>query len=362
LTTLITPQSLGYYMPPEWHPHAATLMSWPSNPETWPDERLERVEKVYIRILEALTRHEHVLLITGSLATRRRLEERLQGTAITKAHLHLWDVPGNDVWARDFGPIMVGREGTSGWDYAINNFHHNAWGGKYPPYDADDAIPRRLCTRYDLTKYEPGIVLEGGSIDTNGAGALLTTESVLLNPNRNPELSRTQIEQRLRDFLGHEQIIWLHRGLAGDDTDGHIDDITRFINRDTVITMTVEDPHDVNYAALAENLDVLRATQLQTAGGTTPLNIIPLPLPETRIEGTTVDGSEYVPASYANFYIANECVLVPIYDPRYDEKVLEIFRQAFPDRTIYGIPCADLVWGQGSIHCITQQLYGIHLA
>lgn len=350
------PRSQGYIMPAEWHPHSATLMSWPSNRDTWPGERLERVEKVYIQMLEALTRHEQVLLIVGTLAIRKRVEDLLVGTAITKSNLRLWDIPSNDVWARDFGPIMIGKPNEDGsWTYAINNFHYNAWGGKYPPYDADDAVPRRYATRTKLRRFEPRMVLEGGSIDTNGAGTVLTTRSVLLNPNRNPDMDKADIDQRLYDYLGHEQIIWLNRGLEGDDTDGHIDDISRFVSTNDIMTMVCDDKSDVNHDALAENLDILRSS-LNPAGK--PFNIHTMPLPHTKIEGTTVDGSEYVPASYANFYIANGCVLVPIYDPRHDEQALTFFRSAFPDRKIYGIPCADLVWGQGSIHCVTQQLYG----
>lgn len=351
---MTTPRSMGYSMPAEWHPHVATLMAWPSNPETWPGERLQRVERVYIQILEALTAHEMVILIVGSLELRKHVEELLVGTRITKANLQLWDIPNNDVWARDFGPIMVGRYNAKGeWERALNNFHYNAWGGKYPPYDADDAVPRRYAERHTIHRFEPGIVLEGGSIDTSGAGAVLTTKSVLLNPNRNPELNQDQIQTRLQDFLSHQQIIWLNDGLAGDDTDGHIDDISRFVSENRIMTMVCEDRSDVNYDALAENLEILRSTHSPEG---TPFDIHTMPLPQTRIEGTTVDGSEHVPASYANFYIANGCVLVPIYDPRYDEQALSFFRSAFPDRKVYGIPCADLVWGQGSIHCVTMQL------
>jgi agmatine deiminase len=208
-----------------------------------------------------------------------------------------------------------------------------------------------MATRWKLHRFEPRMVLEGGSIDTNGAGKVLTTRSVLLNPNRNSDMDKDVIDQRLRDYLGHEEIIWLNKGLEGDDTDGHIDDITRFVSEDTVMTMVCDDKDDVNHDALAENFEILRSS--------TDLKIHTIPLPHTKIEGTTVDGSEYVPASYANFYIANGCVLVPIYDPRYDEQALSFFRGAFPDRKVYGIPCADLVWGQGSIHCVTQQLYGM---
>lgn len=350
------PRYLGFFMPAEWHPHSATLMSWPSNPETWPGERLERVEKVYLNMLAALTRHEPVVLIVGTLKLRKRVEDLLVGSGVNTANLRLWDVPSNDVWARDFGPVMIGKpEADGSWTYALNNFHYNAWGCKYPPYDADDAIPRRYAMRHKIRRFEPGMVLEGGSIDTNGAGTVLTTKSVLLNPNRNPEMDQAQIEERMRKYLGHEQILWLNRGLAGDDTDGHIDDLSRFVDGRTIVTMVCEDKADVNHDALAENLDILRSA---TAPDGSAFDVRTLPLPVTRIEGTTVDGSEYVPASYANFYVANGCVLVPVYDPRHDEQALAFFRAAFPGRSVYGIPCADLVWGQGSIHCVTMQLFG----
>jgi agmatine deiminase len=272
----------------------------------------------------------------------------------------IYQVPVNDVWARDCGPIFLKRISGGGNgsapEYLISNWEYNAWGEKYPPFDADNALPAWFSHTFQIPMVEPGMVLEGGSIDTNGEGVLLTTESVLLNENRNPGLNRHEIEQTLKHWLGMEKVIWLGEGLAGDDTDGHIDDLSRFLNRNTILTMITDDEGDVNYKALNENFQRLKNARDQLGE---PFNIVTLPLPATKIEGTTVDGSEYVPASYANFYIANGVVLVPLYDSRYDRQALDLFKTYFPDREIIGIECADLVWGQGSIHCITQQLYGV---
>lgn len=265
--------------------------------------------------------------------------------------------PINDVWARDCGPVFIRRIKNNGdEEFAITDWDYNAWGGKYLPFGDDDRLPEYFASRYSLQRFVTDMVLEGGSIDNNGEGVLMTTESVLLNPNRNPRLSKNDISKRLKGYLGMEKIIWLKGGLAGDDTDGHIDDVARFLNEGTILAMTADDPDDVNYKALETNLEILEKAK-DLHGNT--FSIETLPMPETKIDGTTVDGSEYVPASYANFYVANDVVLVPLYDERYDDEAMELFEFYFPDRKVIGIQCADLVWGQGSIHCITQQLYGI---
>lgn len=351
-----TPKSLNYKLPPEWHPHAATQLHWPANRETWPGERLERVEAVYLDIIEKLHRFEPVHLFVSDGKIRERVVQYLSGRGIDPEKITMHQQPVNDVWARDCGPIFIKRESKEGPEYAVTDWEYNAWGGKYSPYEDDNRIPAYIAGKYGFRRFEPGMVLEGGSIDTNGDGVLLTTESVLLNSNRNPRMSRAEIEQTLGEYLGMEQIVWLGKGLAGDDTDGHVDDIARFLNEDTILAMTVDNPEDVNYQALQENLDRLKKA---TDRNGQPFRIETLPLPRTRIEGTTVDGSEYVPASYANFYVANGVVLAPVYNDRHDGKALKLLRRYFPDREVIGIPCADLVWGQGSIHCITQQWYGI---
>ncbi|HEX6981409.1 MAG TPA: agmatine deiminase family protein [Balneolaceae bacterium] len=343
-------------MPPEWEKHSATQLHWPSNQETWPGERLEKVEQVYLDIIEILHLHEPIHLLINDERTKRRALNLLGQRDINLQRITFHLQPINDVWARDCGPIFVHRENGNREEFAITDWGYNAWGEKYPPFDDDNRLPEYLAGKYDIPRFETGLVLEGGSIDTNGNGVLLTTESVLLNSNRNPHLSKEEIEQRLMDYLGIEKIIWLKEGLAGDDTDGHIDDLARFLNENTILAMVCEDSSDVNYEVLSENLELLQKATNQRGE---PFVIETLPLPKTKIEGTTVDGSEYVPASYANFYIANGIILVPLYDERYDQEALDLFEQYFPDRKVVGIPCADLVWGQGSIHCITQQLYKI---
>lgn len=348
-----TPKELGYKMPAEWEQHSGTLISWPSNPETWPDERLERVEKVYIQIIKHLRNSEPVHLIVSNQDVYQRAAKQIIASLGSTEGIIFHHHTSNDVWARDFGPIFIQHQKDK--HFAITDWGYNAWGGKYPPFDSDNAVPKLFADTYRIKRFSPGIILEGGSIETNGKGVMLTTESVLLNPNRNPDLSKEEIEQYLKDYLGQEKVIWLKEGLAGDDTDGHIDDLSRFLNERTIMTMITDDPNDVNYAALQENLEILKSATDQNGS---PFEIVTIPMPLTKIEGTTVDGSEHVPASYANFYFANKAVLLPVYDPRYDDKVVEIFKKYCPDREIIPIPCADLVWGQGSIHCITQQMYG----
>lgn len=343
-------------MPPEWQPHAGTQMHWPSNPETWPGARMQKVEGVYLDIIEALHTFEPVHLLVENKHIYKHAFELLNRRNIDfeKIIFHLQSV--NDVWARDCGPVFICRDKGSMKEFAITDWEYNAWGEKYPPFDDDNRLPKYFASEYSIKRYEPGMVLEGGSIDTNGKGVFLTTESVLLNPNRNPDLSKREIENRLREYLGAEKVIWLKKGLAGDDTDGHVDDLSRFLNERTILTMVCEDPADVNYEALQVNLEILQTATDQHGES---FVIETLPLPETEIKGTTVDGSANVPASYANFYVANGIVLVPAYDERYDKKAIELFEQYYPDREVISIPCADLVWGQGSIHCITQQLYGL---
>jgi agmatine deiminase len=349
--------SSKFKMPAEWSTHSATQIHWPSNRETWPEERLSRVEEVFLDIIETLQKYETVILLHDIKLNASHIRRQLSTRNIDEGRVHLYSVPLNDVWARDCGPIFVRKIAENQKSsYLITDWDYNAWGGKYPPFDYDNRLPKWFSESFSIDRIETEMILEGGSIEVNGDGILLTTESVLLNKNRNPEMTRSEIEERLKYFLGIEKIIWLKRGLAGDDTDGHIDDLSRFLNRNTILTMICEDENDINYHALKQNYDILRESTDQYGK---PFHIITFPLPHTRIEGTTVDGSEYVPASYANFYIANGVVLVPLYDERYDSEVLSLFREYFPDRDIVGIECANLVWGQGSIHCITQQLYGI---
>ncbi|MFN1834345.1 agmatine/peptidylarginine deiminase [Balneola sp. MJW-20] len=348
----MTPSNKKYQMPAEWAHHSATHIHWPSNHETWPGERLERVEEVYCRFIEELHFYEPVHIFLENKEVKERAVQRLSKRAVDLDRLTLHVQPINDVWARDCGPIFVKDEDG----YVILNWGYNAWGEKYPPWEDDNYIPEYVASKYGIRLEEPGMILEGGSIEVNGDGLLMTTESVLLNPNRNPDLNRSMIEDQLKKYLGIREVIWLKRGLAGDDTDGHIDDIARFVNENTVFACMTEDKNDVNYEALQENLDILRSYQ---TGSGDKLNIIPLPMPDCRVEDPTVDGSEYVPASYANFYLANGAVFVPLYDPKLDAEILQLFRKYFKHRKVIGIPAKDLVWGQGSLHCITQQWYSV---
>jgi agmatine deiminase len=350
------PRKQNYMMPAEWHSHAGTQMHWPSNRETWPGKRLEKVEKVYLDIIEVLTRYEPVHLFLENERIKKHAVEQIRGRNIDVDRLIFHVHPINDVWARDCGPIFIRRQQNGEQEFAITDWIYNAWGEKYPPFDDDNRLPQYFAEKYNLKRFDPEMVLEGGAIDSNGNGVLLTTESVLLHPNRNPGMSHQEITQRLKDYLGVQKIIWLKGGLAGDDTDGHVDGIARFLSEDTILVMVSENPADINYDALRKNLEI--ATKATDQFGKS-LNIEQLSMPNTKIEGTTVDGSEHVPASYANFYVANGIVLVPTYGDGADQQALKLFRRYFPDREISGIPCNDLVWGQGGIHCITQPLYSI---
>lgn len=344
----------NYIMPAEWSSHSATMLIWPHNRETWPGSRLASVERVYSNIIQTLLKYEPVLLIADNQKIKSRAIQILGETNSQKYPLKIVVTPVNDVWARDSGPIIVrDRE-----QFLITDWEFNSWGGKYAPWEDDNKLPEKISDLFSLPIRKTNIVLEGGSIETNGEGLFLTTESVLLNSNRNPALTKEQIESHLERYLGAKKIIWLKEGLVGDDTDGHIDDLTRFVNKNTVVTAVSDDPDNPNYEILKENLRILE--QSKDLNGES-LHIIHLPLPDTYADEPTVDGSEHVPSSYANFYIANGTVLLPMYDEKSDQQILDLFSVLFPDRAIEGIACGDLVWGQGSIHCITQQLYGLNI-
>lgn len=348
-------QDQEFLMPAEWTPHAATLLIWPHNQQTWPGNRLEAVEKIYRSIILTLLKYEPAVLIANDEAVKQRAQNLLGDYHSLPFPLRIVTTPVNDVWARDSGPIFArNRNG-----YVITDWEFNSWGGKYAPWDDDNQLPGKISDLFSIQRLKAGMVLEGGSIETNGEGLFLTTESVLLNENRNPGMPKVEIEKKLQRFLGAEKIIWLKKGLAGDDTDGHIDDLARFVNKDTVVTVVSDEPGNPNYEILKENLKILENS---TGRNGKPLNIIQIPLPETLVEDPTVDGSDHVPCSYANFYIANGAVLLPLYDEKTDQQMLNLFSELFPSRAVEGIHCSGLVWGQGSIHCITQQLYGIHLS
>jgi agmatine deiminase len=253
--------------------------------------------------------------------------------------------PTNDAWCRDHGPAFIINQATN--QKAVVDWGYNAWGGKYPPFDLDDVVPTRIAKEFNLPLFTPDIVMEGGSVEFNGAGTIMTTTACLLNKNRNPHLTKEQIETYLKEFYGQEQVLWLGDGIVGDDTDGHIDDITRFINENTVLTVVEEDPTDENYEILQENLATLRSFRLLNGE---PLHIIELPMPAPVIYDET-----RLPASYANFYIANDVVVVPIFNDKNDQRALDIIQGCFPTRKVIGINSVDIIWGLGSFHCLSQQ-------
>lgn len=328
-------------MPAEWEPHEATWLAWPHNPETWPG-RLKWIPPIWIEMIKPLHVHEKVHVCVNDEGMKAEVEATLRRHDIGR-NVILHQFPTNDAWARDHGPVFIrGKEGIT-----VLDFIFNSWGNKYGPADLDDVIPQKIAEYLKVPCLQPGIVLEGGSIDVNGQGSLLTTEQCLLNKNRNPHLKKGEIEQSLRDSLGATNILWLGDGIAGDDTDGHVDDIARFVAPDMVLAAVEEDPADENYKPLQDNLKRLRTMRDQEDR---PLKIVTLPMP-----GPVTCEGQRLPASYANFYIANGVVLAPVFGHRNDEGALNVLRKCFPGRRIVGINCVELVWGLGAIHCVTQQ-------
>jgi agmatine deiminase len=340
------PAAAGYRMPAEWQPHQATWLSWPHNPETWPG-CLPEVERVMAQAVSALATGETVHINVKDATHARHVEGLLAGKA-PQGRVVLHQFPTNDAWCRDHGAIFVTRPASRGEPLLALDFQYNAWGGKYPPFDLDNAIPGRMAGFLGVPSRAIDMILEGGSVEVNGAGTVLTTEQCLLNENRNPHLSRAQIEERLRGYLGVEQVVWLGDGIVGDDTDGHIDDLTRFVAEDTVVTVVEADPADANYAALRDNRERLAAVTL--ADGR-PLRVIELPMPAPVVR----DGVR-LPASYANFYVGNRAVLLPTFDCPADEAAAAILARCFPGRRIVGLDCRPVVVGLGTFHCLTQQV------
>ncbi|MBL9215176.1 MAG: agmatine deiminase family protein [Opitutaceae bacterium] len=331
-------------MPAEWEPQAAVWLSWPHNRATWPG-RFRPIPGVFARIVAAISRHEPVR-INCARALQAPARRLCAAAGADLRRVRFYDHPTNDAWCRDHGPIFVKNDRTG--EVAVTDWVHNAWGGKYPPYDLDNLVPPRIARRLRLRRFEQAMVLEGGSIDVNGAGLLLTSEQCLLNPNRNPHLDRGQIERNLRDYLGVRRVLWLGEGIVGDDTDGHIDDMTRFFKADGFVTVVEPNRRDANHGPLRENLERLRT--FRTPAGR-PFEIVTLPMP--RPFGFR---GQRVPASYANFLVINGAVLVPQFrQQRRDAEACAILGHCFPGREILPIDCYDLIWGLGTLHCISQQ-------
>jgi agmatine deiminase len=349
-----TPRELGYRMPAEWEPHAATWIAWPHNPNDWPG-RFQPIPWVYAEIVRHLCTGELVHILADNAVARTRAQKVLADAHVPVANVrwHLW--PTDRVWTRDSGAIFVrNREGK----IAATDWKFNAW-AKYDDWKLDDKIAGRMAKDQRVPVWQPvarqengkavRVVLEGGSIDTNGAGTLLTTEECLLSnvQARNPGLSREQMETVFADYLGIEQVIWLKRGTAGDDTHGHVDDITRFVAPDTVLTAIEPNKADENHEPLAENVDILRAATDQD-GNRLKVKTLPMPAP-------VIFRGQRLPASYANFYIANDEVLVPTFNDPNDRIAMNTIAECFPTRRVVGIHCVDFIWGLGAIHCMTQQ-------
>ena len=341
------PTQLGYRMPGEWEPHAATWFSWP-RPEgiSFPD-RYDTVPPVYAELIRHLVTVEEVHINVWHAAMEATVRGLLDKYKTPLERVFFHHFPAYEPWCRDHGPIFLVRERETGIERAVVDWDYNAWGGKYPPFDLDDVVPKHVAEYRKLPLFTPGIVMEGGSIEVNGRGTLLTTEACLVNPNRNPHLSQSEIAQYLRDYLGVTKVIWLGEGIVGDDTDGHIDDLSRFVNPTTIVTVVEEDIEDANYQLLQENYQRLRKATDQDGH---IFNVVKLPTP-----GLVEYQGQRLPASYANFYIANSLVLVPTFRHKNDSRAVEILQAEFPDRKVVGVDSTELIWGLGSFHCITQQ-------
>lgn len=344
-----TPASLGYSFPPEWYPHKGTWFSWP-RPEgiSFPD-RYHFVIPNFAAIIREIAPREQVHINVPNRNWEYLVNEQLHSNDCTLNNVYFHYINTNESWCRDHGPAFVlKRKRTGNIEAGIVDWEFNAWGGKYPPYGADDAVPTHIAKEMKLPVFSPGIVMEGGSIDVNGAGTLLTTESCLLNKNRNPKLSKKRIEQYLKDYYGQKHVLWLGDGIAGDDTDGHVDDLARFINPTTIVIGVEDDPKDENYPILRDNLRRLREMKDQDGR---PFEIVEIPMP-----GVVEHNGQRLPATYVNFYFINGALLVPTYrHKKNDKRALQTLQKHLPKHKVIGIDCTELIWGLGSIHCLTQQ-------
>jgi agmatine deiminase len=340
------PRALGYAWPAEWERHEATWLAWPHDEKTWPG-CLPDAEDAFARLAAAIGEGERVHLLVKDAPTQARARARLSALGARRVTFHR--IATADSWFRDYGPIVVAKgHGPMRRRLALD-FVFNAWGRKYPTLLRDDRIPRRLEGVHGLPTWRSRMVLEGGSIEGNGRGTVLTTEQCLLHENRNPGWIRQEIEQELRDTLGVRHVLWLGRGIEGDDTDGHVDDIARFVAPSVVVAVEQPDRKDPDHAPLADNLRRLAAMADQDGR---PLEVVKLPSPEPVIGS---DGRR-LPASYANFYVSNRSVCAPVFGGRHDERALRVLRRCFPRRRVVPIRCERVVEGMGTLHCVTQQL------
>ncbi len=336
---LKTPLELGYRMPAEWEEHESTWLSWPKNPLTFPKPMLPTVESVYCEIVRALSQGENVKILVEDERMGERVSRKLEGEGTLMKNVLFLKIKSADVWIRDYGPtFLLNKSGEK----AAIKWTFNAWGGKYDDLLYDNEAGEEVAKSTKLRIFRPGIVLEGGSIEVNGTGAVLTTEQCLLNKNRNPSLSREEIEQYLRDYLNVNSIIWLKSGIEGDDTDGHIDDFARFVSKENILCAFGEGKDD-DSIVLKKNLEILEKTDFE---------ITKLPMPKPLLDPVE---NRHLPASYANFYLGNKAVLLPVFKDEKDKGAMGILQSFFPKREIVPIPAGELVYGYGGIHCITQQ-------
>lgn len=345
----MTPSQNAYAMPPEWSPQTATWLSWPvGDPRHWGGKKREKMHAKFGEIAAAISRFQKVR-INSAGENHSAIHASCERAKANIPNIELYDHANNDVWCRDHGPIFVKNQSTG--ELAITDWEFNAWGGKFCPWDLDNDIPHKIAASLHLPIFKGGMILEGGAIEINGRGQLLTTEAVLLNPNRNPLLSREEIEQKLRDTLGVSEILWLEKGIEGDDTDGHIDDLARFTAEDVILACHEPEKASPNYAALSGNMNRLK--NFLTPSGKN-YEIIPIHLPQAcEIPGWRLP---VLPASYVNFLILNHAVLVPTFrQKKQDERALGMIAEHFPDREIIPIDCLELVEEGGTLHCISQQ-------
>ena len=340
-----TPRDLGYYFPAEFAPHVATWLSWPHKEASWPG-KIHTIFPYYCQFIKELTKGEKVCINVNDEVMKLFAISCLQKENIDLSKIEFFFHPTNDAWCRDHGPAFLINP-NAGQKKVIVDWNYNAWGNKYPPYELDDVIPTLIGKQLNLPVYYPGIIMEGGSVEFNGKGTILTSTACLLNPNRNPQLNQQQIEEYLINYYGANQILWVDEGIVGDDTDGHIDDTVRFVNEDTVITVIEENRNDENYKLLQRNLRQLK--QMRFINGK-QLNIIELLMPDKLIYE-----DQRLPCSYANFYIANKSIIVPTFRCNKDDKALQIIQQCFPDHDVIGIDSTEIIWGLGSFHCLSQQ-------
>jgi len=344
MTTFI-PREKGYYFPAEFEKHTATWLSWPHKEASWPG-KIDSIFPVYAQFIKLIAEGEFVNINVADEDMRKKALSYLEVVEANLSRIKFFFHPTNDAWCRDHGPAFLINPDAEQ-KKIIVDWGYNAWGGKYPPFDLDDIIPTLIARHYDIPVVNPGIVMEGGSVDFNGKGTVLTTTSCLLNKNRNPHLDQNQIEQFLRDYYGVKNILWLGDGIVGDDTDGHIDDITRFVNSDTVVSVVESDKSDENYEPLRDNLKALSKMRLENGQ---PINVVELPMPSA-----VIYEDMRLPASYANFYISNKYVIVPTFRDRNDDRALQILQDLFADRKVVGLDSTDIIWGLGSFHCLSQQ-------